>query len=52
MKPTSTTKLLMGAVTALLGVLPLGAIGQTDYPNKPIKIVVPFPAGGTSDVLA
>ncbi len=22
------------------------------YPNKPIKIVVPFPAGGTSDVLA
>jgi len=52
MKPTSTTKLLMGAVTVLLGVLPFGAIGQTDYPNKPIKIVVPFPAGGTSDVLA
>jgi tripartite-type tricarboxylate transporter receptor subunit TctC len=22
------------------------------YPNKPIKIIVPFPAGGTSDVLA
>ncbi|MEY3461111.1 MAG: hypothetical protein RLZZ03_764, partial [Pseudomonadota bacterium] len=22
------------------------------YPAKPIKIVVPFPAGGTSDVLA
>jgi tripartite-type tricarboxylate transporter receptor subunit TctC len=25
---------------------------QTAYPAKPIKIVVPFPAGGTSDVLA
>jgi tripartite-type tricarboxylate transporter receptor subunit TctC len=24
----------------------------TSYPNKPIKIIVPFPAGGTSDVLA
>ena len=23
-----------------------------NYPNKPIKIIVPFPAGGTSDVLA
>jgi len=30
------------------------ANGQSasNYPSKPIKIVVPFPAGGTSDVLA
>jgi len=31
------------------------AIAQSaaaNYPNKPIKIIVPFPAGGTSDVLA
>jgi tripartite-type tricarboxylate transporter receptor subunit TctC len=28
------------------------AWAQADYPAKPIKIVVPFPAGGTSDVLA
>ena len=27
------------------------ALAQTDYPNRPIKLVVPFPAGGTSDVL-
>ena len=28
-----------------------GASAQADYPNRPIKLVVPFPAGGTSDVL-
>jgi tripartite-type tricarboxylate transporter receptor subunit TctC len=28
------------------------AWAQAAFPNKPIKIVVPFPAGGTSDVLA
>ena len=27
------------------------ALAQADYPNRPIKLVVPFPAGGTSDVL-
>jgi len=27
------------------------ALAQTDYPNKPIKVIVPFPAGGTSDVM-
>lgn len=32
--------------------LPVAAQSVADnYPNKPIKLIVPFPAGGTSDVL-
>jgi tripartite-type tricarboxylate transporter receptor subunit TctC len=27
------------------------AHAQSDYPNKPVKIIVPFPPGGTSDVM-
>ena len=38
-------------IALALCVLPT-AWAQSSFPNKPIKIVVPFPAGGTSDVLA
>jgi tripartite-type tricarboxylate transporter receptor subunit TctC len=31
--------------------LPLSAFAQA-YPSKPIKMIVPFPAGGTTDVVA
>lgn len=27
------------------------ALAQSNYPTKPVKIIVPFPAGGTSDVM-
>lgn len=27
------------------------ALARFDYPNKPVKVIVPFPAGGTSDVI-
>jgi len=38
----------------LVGFAAMNARAQTPaaFPSKPIKIVVPFPAGGTSDVLA
>lgn len=39
------------ALAASLALLAWPAVAQS-YPVKPIKIVVPFPAGGTSDVLA
>jgi len=52
MKPNSISNLFVCALVGALGLLPLSSLAQADYPNKPIKIVVPFPAGGTSDVLA
>jgi tripartite-type tricarboxylate transporter receptor subunit TctC len=52
MKAFSFFKFALGALSGLMGLVPLNANAQADYPTKPIKIVVPFPAGGTSDVLA
>jgi tripartite-type tricarboxylate transporter receptor subunit TctC len=48
-----TKRTLIGAAgaTALAAVLPRGALAQSDYPSRPIKLIVPFPAGGTSDVM-
>ncbi len=31
--------------------LMLSAANAQDYPNRPVKIIVPFPAGGTADVM-
>jgi tripartite-type tricarboxylate transporter receptor subunit TctC len=32
--------------------LPVTAFAQTDYPNKPIRLIVPLAPGGTGDTLA
>jgi tripartite-type tricarboxylate transporter receptor subunit TctC len=39
---------LVAAVLAL----PLSAIGQDVYPNRPVRWIVPFPAGGPTDTLS
>lgn len=45
--------LLVAASTALaLAALPGLAQAQDIWPSKPVKIISPFPAGGTSDVMA
>ena len=46
-------KLLKHLAAGLLVCLPLAALAQsTDFPNKVIRIVVPFPPGGATDAAA
>jgi tripartite-type tricarboxylate transporter receptor subunit TctC len=40
---------LAAAVAALL---PLGAAAQSDWPNRPVSMVVPYPPGGVNDAVA
>jgi tripartite-type tricarboxylate transporter receptor subunit TctC len=42
----------LGALSGLGGAGPRGALAQEAWPRQTIRIVVPFPAGGTTDVLA
>lgn len=45
-------KLLLRTLLALTGLIASVAWGQADYPNKPIRMIVPFPPGGVTDIVA
>jgi len=45
MRPSLFTALALGLAFAM----PIMATAQTAFPGKPVKVTVPFPAGGTTD---
>jgi len=47
-----TRRIAAAAAVLLCGFAALPAAAQADYPNKPIKWIVPYPPGGTTDLLA
>ncbi|MDP3670858.1 MAG: tripartite tricarboxylate transporter substrate binding protein [Telluria sp.] len=52
MKPRRIFLLASALLTACALLLPIGARAQGAYPNKPIKFVVPYSAGGLPDTVA
>jgi tripartite-type tricarboxylate transporter receptor subunit TctC len=42
----------LAALTALCLVMVTGGRAIADYPDKPIRLLLPFPAGGTVDIVA
>src|SRR5262245_44923503 len=48
---TRRNLLLWTAATASLGVTRVLAQGAGNWPNHPVRLIVPYPAGGSTDVL-
>jgi len=39
------------AATGFLIALTASATAQSDYPNRPVRLIIPFPAGGSNDIV-
>jgi len=45
-------RILTIAICSSVGFIGAPAIAQESYPSKPVRVIVPFSAGGTTDILA
>ncbi|MDB5881041.1 MAG: tctC [Ramlibacter sp.] len=50
--PDLKRRLVLGAGLAGAACIALPAAAQSNWPSRPVKILVPFPAAGTTDILA
>src|SRR6478735_11687547 len=45
-------RLLAASIAGLAFASPLASLAQSGYPNKPIRVIVPFAAGSSTDIIA